>query len=90
MRSEDKVIECTILQCLLRDCVIQIIERVKAVSGQTKLTVVDPDADKWFQEQTISMMYGLPEQLITRCWAQNADNRNRKSGDNGDLDNGIV
>jgi hypothetical protein len=46
---------------------MQIIERIKAVKGQTKLTVIDKEADKWFREHNIPLWRGLPAHLITKC-----------------------
>jgi hypothetical protein len=45
---------------------MQIIERIRAVNGQTKLTVVDVEADKWFREHNIPLWKGVPTQFITR------------------------
>lgn len=47
--------------------VMQIIDRIKAVTGQTKLTVVDEEADKWFREHNIPLWRGFPAHLITKC-----------------------
>ena len=44
----------------------QIIELIRSVIGQTKLTVVDPEADDWLREHPIPLFNGLPAQLVTR------------------------
>jgi C-terminal processing protease CtpA/Prc len=62
----------------------QVVQRIKAIPNQTKLLVVDSEADKYFKEKNIIIKSSLPDVLYLQTPEPNENNEADMNGDKGD------
>lgn len=62
----------------------QVVQRIKAIPNQTKLLVVDSEADKYFKENNIIIKSSLPDILHLQTPEQNDHNEVDLNGEKGD------
>jgi hypothetical protein len=61
-----------------------VVQRIKAITNQTKLLVVDSEADKYFKEKNIIIKSSIPEVLYLQTPEPNENNEVDMNGDKGD------
>jgi len=62
----------------------QVVQRIKAIQNETKLLVVDLEADKYYKAQSIIIKSSLPDVLNLKTPMTNADDEVDMNGEKGD------
>ncbi|PNF29908.1 hypothetical protein B7P43_G07292 [Cryptotermes secundus] len=62
----------------------QVVQRIKAIPNQTKLLVVDNEADKYFKANNIIIKSSLPDVLYLQTPVTNEDNEVDMNGEKGE------
>ncbi|PSN47880.1 hypothetical protein C0J52_01262 [Blattella germanica] len=68
----------------------QVVQRIKAISNETKLLVVDAEADKYFKANNIIIKSSLPNVVHRQTPVPNEDGEVDVNGDKGDVNEDTV